>query len=438
MSDKIVHTCIGFGTCSKENSFDAGMCAARESMKLLGKEHASFAMVFSPVKYDLKKMVEGAYSVLGNIPMIGCSTFGQVTSNGPVKDSVIVITFFSESARVAIGIGNSVGKNPRKAARDAISSAIKELGATDAGNFMITKSGDEFVMYSPYNVIMFPDGLNCDGDEIVEGIRDVIGERFPLIGGSACDDFNFKKTYQFYNGKVYTDSVVVALLNLNVKTGIGVAHGWKAIGKALLVTKSKKNTVFEIDGAPAIKVYEDCFGVKKAKLLRQPLAKFAITYPLGIASTEKEYRIRTPIVANEDGSIVFAAKIPEDSVVRIMDGEPKTAIAAAKDAAKQAWVNAGKPKKSEIVGAIMISDVARYKCLGDKSTKEIEAIEQVIGKIPIFGFYTYGEQAPASDFTAQFHNETVVIYLITNKSTAKTASVMRAVNYMYNIQESKE
>ena len=221
------------------------------------------------------------------------------------------------------------------------------------------------------------------------------------------------------NEKVYTGAVVGLGISGDFKIGIGVKHGWIPVGAPKKVTKSAGSVLYELDGQPAIKIYEDYFGEEEAKQLRtETLAKLAITYPLGMRfEGSDEMLIRDPITVDEHGSITCAAEIPEGSEIQLMVGSREEAVRVAELAAQNALeqLDGSAPK-----GIVIFNCIARNKLFGDKSGDEIDAIREAIGKqVPLIGFYTYGEQAPLGgevrnieQCNSAFHNETVVICIL--------------------------
>jgi hypothetical protein len=70
------------------------------------------------------------------------------------------------------------------------------------------------------------------------------------------------------------------------------------------VTKSDGAKLFTLDNRPAVHIHEDYFGAKASDLRQEPLARMAITYPLGIKVPDlDEYLIRDPITVDENGAI---------------------------------------------------------------------------------------------------------------------------------------
>ncbi|MCH7605115.1 FIST C-terminal domain-containing protein, partial [Patescibacteria group bacterium] len=174
------------------------------------------------------------------------------------------------------------------------------------------------------------------------------------------------------------------------------------------------------DNRPAISIYEDYFGEKAEDLKKEPLARMAITYPLGIKIPElDEYLIRDPITVDDKGAITCAAEIPEGSEIRLMIGSKEKAIEAAQDAAKK-LMRDFEEQKSKPKLILMFNCIAREKLFGRAANDEIQAVMEIIGKdVPLLGFYTYGEQAPiggemrdSEKISTRFYNETVVMFAV--------------------------
>lgn len=363
---------------------------------LQGNTPSIVILFASATVYDQPKLLK-VLSAKVKAPIIGCSTAGEITSAGGALDhSIALMAIYSDAIKFVSGVGHDIKTSSRQAGRTL---------ATD----IQTKAGEK-----PKVVLMMPDGLAGNGADIVRGVLDIFGHDFMVAGGSAGDDYLFKETYQYLDNSVLTGSVVGVGLCGNFTYGIGVRHGWIPIGTPRIATKSKNNILYEIDGKPAIAMYEEHFG--KDKVLvdpKEPLAKLAITYPLGIPSPNKDgYLIRDPITVDEKGAITCAAEVPEGSEVYLMIGSREEAIDAAADAAKKALAQV---EGKKIKAILLFNCIARKKLLMSKKHQEIEKIRSILGMdVPLIGFYTYGEQAPLGGqvVTCSFHNETDVIFLL--------------------------
>ncbi|MBI5699465.1 FIST C-terminal domain-containing protein [Candidatus Saganbacteria bacterium] len=384
----------GVGSSSSKEVAQAATEACVAAHQSMAGGRGDLTLCFSSVAYDQEKLLAALRKCCDAPLFIGCSDAGGIVTEGPIKQGVCILRLMADNIKFTIGVGENIAGDARRAGMDM----AKMIKGKDNGIKLL---------------IMLADGLAGNGADIVRGILDVMGDKFPVVGGAAGDDFLFKKTYEYFNGKVLSGAAVGVGLSGDFSFGIGVRHGWMPIGSPLKVTRSKGNVLYELDDRPAIKIYEEYFGEEMARKVREePLARMAITYPLGMKTEESdEYLIRDPITVDENGAITCAAEIPEGAEIRLMIGGKDEAISAARAAAAQAVEQMkGKPVRA----ALVFNCIAREKLFGKDAVKEIEVIREVIGReVPLIGFYTYGEQAPIAGkihtCSPVFHNETVVI-----------------------------
>lgn len=396
-------THAGVGLSKHSDSYQAGYEAAKMASDRAGGGVPNFMIAFASVNFDQKEVVRGIRTAGGKALFAGCSDAGEITNEGPTQKAVAVMAIRSDTISFYTGFGRGVKDGAREAGQ-AVAREVKEKADKPLRAF-----------------IMLPDVLTGNGADIVRGVLDVLGQHFPVVGGAAGDDFLFEKTYEYRDDEVESGAVAGVGLAGKFTMGIGVRHGWVPIGMPMKVTKAAGAVLSELDGKPAISIYEDYFGEKADELRKEALARLAITYPLGlkIPEYEEEYLIRDPITANPDGSITCAAEIPEGSEVRLMIGSKERAVEAAQDAArhlmKEFATDGAKPKF-----VLMFNCIAREKLFGQKAGEEIHAVTEIIGSdVPLLGFYTYGEQAPLGGETRNiekcdphFYNETVVMFAV--------------------------
>jgi hypothetical protein len=391
----------GIGKSNNANSEKAGQEACQQAIDQVGGK-PNLIMVFSSVFLDQEKMLKGVNLVAQGAMVVGCSDSGEITTQGSVRGHVVVMAIVSDQIKFTVGLGKNVKANSIKAGQDAAEEVIKN---------------------APEKISLFVsllEGLTGNGAAIVRGFKTVLGEHFPIIGGSAGDDFAFKKTFVYFQDQVLNDAVIGIGLSGKFSWGLGVKHGWESIGLPMEVTKSEGAVIKELDNKPALSIYQDYFGKRAEELIKEPIAKMAYTYPLGrTIKDSSELLIVDVVIANEKGEITCAAEVPEGSEIRLMLGDPEKAIQAAKEAAENALsqLNGATPK------AIFIFDcMARHKLLGAQVNEEIQAVQNVLGKeTPLIGFYTYGEQAPLGGninpniCNSAFHNETICLLVLGEK-----------------------
>lgn len=366
---------IGIGVSRRTlDSRDAGCDAASEALGELSGQNAQMVVMLASPAFTPEETLAGVREVFPNTPVVGCSTAGLITNEGPVEKAVGVLALSSDAISfVPLKIENLKGAMRESGKR--FGEMVKELtGGKAKGAFI------------------FSDPLSGNGTELVRGVFGVLGTTFPLIGGAAGDDMAFKKTHQYFGDQVLSDAAVGFAVLGNVSFAAGADHGWKPLGKEYKVTKAEGTKLYELDGKPAFSIYEEHFA-DQAKDFKSPLSLAAVTYPLGMkVEGSSYYMIRVPLVVGEDGSIVCGAEVLPGSTIRLMIGDTNSALDAAEAKAKSV-VEQTADSRPRL--AFLSDCVARKVLFGANPKKEIERLAGLREKgITLFGFYSYGQIAP--------------------------------------------
>jgi hypothetical protein len=385
MSDK--GRWLAVGHANHNEARKAGVAAAEQALE---RDDPKLVVVFCSGRYDLAKLLRGVNETSGGVPLIGCSTAGEIATAGPRDASVVVTVFGGE------------GFSATTAAASAASGKLREAGAGAAGCV-------DHLPEHPHRVLMLlTDGLAGDQSEIVRGAYSQVGAGVPLVGGCAGDDLKMTTTYQLHGDEVLEKSVVAAAIGSDAPLGIGVRHGWRRVGDPMLITGSANNRVFTIDELPALDVYLDRLDAP-AEVRTDPRAftRFAQTHPLGLAARSGEEQVRFVGDADlEDRSIGCIAEVPQGGLAWLMEGDDASVLGATDAACADALAPLG---GQQPIGLIAFDCIARRGVLGDEGIRS--EVERVAGNgqgAPVAGFYTYGEIARTKGITG-FHNQTLVV-----------------------------
>jgi hypothetical protein len=377
---------IGVGASTRQASREAGIEAATTALR--GTD-PRLLVVFASPAHDLIAMLAGVRSVAPEIPLVGCSTSGEIATDGP-GDAGVVVTAIG-------GTGFSVSTN---VARNA-SSDLRQAGATAAACAEHGAGSDHQVL------LLLTDGLGGDQQEVVRGAYSVVGGSVPLVGGCAGDDMAMKKTFQFFDDEVLEDSVIAAAINSDAPLGIGVQHGWTRVGAPFLVTASSGNRVLALDDRPALDVYlERLEAPDDARIDPAAFTRFALTHPFGLSRRSGE-EVRFIAEANfQDRSIGCIAEVPQGGLAWIMVGDAGSVLDATDAACTQAVDGLfGRAP----LGFLAFDCIARRGVLGDEGIRrEVSRIKSFSRGAPVAGFYTYGEIARTHGVNG-FHNQTLVV-----------------------------
>jgi hypothetical protein len=392
-------TWIGIGTSNEIDSLRAARQAAILAKAGTKQDKIDLAIVFCSVSYRPESVLAGIKQIMPEAKIVGCSSFGTITSDGIEKSGLAILAIKSKNIKFGLGCSSNINeKDSRSAGQELATTALSSLGSGKRDIF-----------------IMFSDGLIKNSSDLIQGVQDRLGKSFPLIGGAASDDFKFAKTYQYYQNNAFTNSAVGLLLGGMFNFGFGIKHGWKPLGKPHIVTDSEGTMIKKINDKPAINMYEDYFGSEAEALYQMKLSRIAILYPLGInVPGEDEFILRNVIEAGRDGCLVCQGDIPVGSEINLMIGSKDLCIQAAREAAWETK-KALKDKPPSLI--IVFDSISRNNLLGRTAFEEIRSVKEILGRnVPLIGFYSYGEIAPlkALDYqgTSYFHNETIAILAI--------------------------
>jgi hypothetical protein len=255
--------------------------------------------------------------------------------------------------------------------------------------------------------MILADGLVGDLQELVRGAYDVAGALVPLVGGCAGDDGHMRETFVISGGQVVTDAVVGVAIGSPAPFGIGIRHGWRRIGDAMLVTGSVGTRVLSIDDEPALDVYLRRLDAPE-NVRTDPVAftEFAMTHPIGMSRRSGE-EVRFIAGADfEERSLQCIAQVPQGGVVWIMEGDASSVLDATREACADALeaLEGARP-----VAMVAFDCIARRGVLGDSGIgDEVQLISAAAAGAAVAGFYTYGEIARTKG-TGGFHNQTLVV-----------------------------
>jgi len=378
---------LAIGTSSDASPRRAGTVAAGEA---LAGTDAKLLIVFASHGYDMPELVAGIHERSGGgVPLIGCSTAGEIATGGPRDGSVAVVALGGPGFTVSTGVARESSRRLRAAGSEAAACVPTRRTAPHAVLMLLTA------------------GLGGDQQEIVRGAHAVAGAAVPLVGGCAGDDLRMDSTCQVHGHEVLRDAVVAAHIASDAPLGIGVHHGWRKLGEPVLVTRSFGNRVYTLDERPALDVYLDRLEAPRAAHSEAAaFTRFALTHPLGLSRRGAEARVR--FVGEADfierwlGCI---AAVPQGALAWFMEGDHDSVLHASDAACQEALAPLG---EAPPLGLIVFDCIARRGVLGDAGIKtEIDRIARGARGAPVAGFYTYGEIARTRGVSG-FHNQTLV------------------------------
>jgi hypothetical protein len=322
--------------------------------------------------------------------IVGCSTGGQICNSDVCDDEIVAAAIGFDSTRLRL-IAREIGDSRQsRSCGEAIGRALSEEDL--AGVFVLS------------------DGLNVNGSELVNGLATAIGPGIPLTGGLAGDGARFAETLVGGDCVPRQRMVVgIGFYGNAIRIAHGSAGGWDLIGPRRQVTRSTGNVLFELDGEPALDLYERYLGPEDSK----GLPGSALLFPIQVhdAARPDSSVVRTVLaVDHEARSMTFAGDVPQGWSAQLMRGNFDRLAEGAADAARQARVSLS-AKEEDPQFSILVSCIGRRLLMGQRTSDETEAAGQELGNNTVrFGFYSYGEISPhAKSGLCELHNQTMTV-----------------------------
>ena len=348
----------------------------------------TLAFIYSSSKHNIKKLVVG----LEHHPFIvmGATTAGEIFANEKLGANEVEETILAMLIEI----------NPNAIAFK-FSSLENEESYFRMGNSIGIWAKKRFK--NPI-LITITSGLTFDNDAYTQGII-VQGIEY-IFGGSAGDDMNLKETFIFSKDNFSNHGIITLAIDMDKINVVGSrAFGWAGIGKERIVTKAEQNIVYEVDGKPAIDFYKDYLNISADESI--PL--IGIEYPLEVTMKSGLVVYRAVLGIDEKNkALIFAGHVEEKSKVRISAPQGEAIIGHVGKSIDNALNKGIKPE----IG-LVFPCCSRKQVLGNLAVKEIELAYKK-AKVPLVGFYAYGEIAAYPGGYA-FHNETFVTALLSEK-----------------------
>lgn len=385
---------VGVGT--DNDAYKAGREASAQAVSGIAAENRVHVLiVFGSTQFDQDKLLAGICDTVPDALIVGCSTAGEISSEGfSTEKSVVVMAISSDQMRFWGGIGNHILWNPTQAGEECASSL-----EYDSRGYISS-------------AVVFLDILSGSGDATIAGMFNKLGDTFPVYGGAAGDDLLFFETFQYLQNKVSKGSIVGMGLSGDYHVAGVAMHGFLPIGIARTVTRAEGTTLFELDEKAASSIYEEYFGEEHTNELHEGLLPaLAVSYPLGVFAPESnEVVLRNPVFVDQKGAMTFTSEIPVGAEVRLMISDVERGLETAELAAKEVLkkLNGRKPK-----AVLIINSVSRKKMLGLHADEEIEIIQRTFGRdVPMIGYYTYAQIDKQYGNSTPFHNGSLLIWAL--------------------------
>jgi hypothetical protein len=392
-------TQAGIGMSQHRNPLMASREAVEMALKSGEMERPDFAFMFGTVGYNQPALVKAVREATGGAPLCGCSAEGTIAGGQADESnfSVVVMTIRSDELRFSNGIATGLKMDSAGA------------GLTLAKAIQPELSPDTLALF------LFPDGLTVNFDRLLTGLEGHLNldHHLPLLGGTAGENWQMTRTYQYCNEQVVSDGVAWALLSGRARLVWAVNHGCVPLGIEHKVTRSERNVIYEIDGKPALEVFDEYMNAGE----RADWGTVSLNLVLGFEAPADmdgydQYVIRyIPAIDDETGAVTIPTEVSEGASIWMSWRDYEKMVAGIDRLASQIKEQLGNSRPKLVFqfdcagrGKRMVRDHGRSQLL--------DRLRQQVGSdVPWLGFYTYGEICPVGERN-YFHNYTAAVTAI--------------------------
>lgn len=248
-------------------------------------------------------------------------------------------------------------------------------------------------------------------EAVIEGLRRVVGDRCPIIGGSSADNDVSGGWRQFGPDGPLSDGLAVGVMfssggigfafqggyEPTGHSGIVTRMGFDPAGESGVVTKTSGRHIVSIDNQPAAETYNRWVGGTFADKLAEGgnILGETTLCPLGMDSGKFEgvshYLLVHPDSITPQGGLTTFATIEEGTRLYSMRGDRRQLVERAGRVAATAAETLPEGRDS-LAGGMMVYCGGCMLAVGDDMPRVAEAVAGSFSGLPFLGCFTFGEQ----------------------------------------------
>jgi hypothetical protein len=351
--------------------------AITEIAQVLDPSDIGQILVFFSQPYEAESLCAALSAKFPDVPVAGCSTSGEITSDGFSEQSVLVVAFPEQGFHFVSSVIPEVKALSVDRASEAVQALRARLDKPDGAH------------YDNLFAISLIDGLSRCEEAIVSAIAWALGD-IPLVGGSAGDGLTLSGTSLLHDGRVYRGAALLLLVETEHPVRSFYCDHFEPTETKLVVTSSDTSTrtVYELNAEPAALEYANSVGLETSSLAPMSFAAHPVVVRIG-----GDYYCRSIQRVNDDGSLSFFCAIDDGVVLTV--AEPRDMVKS---------MEAEMERLDEAVGGVDF--VLGFECVLRRLDAENRQMKRKVSELyrryHVVGFHTYGEQYNAMHLNQTF------------------------------------
>jgi len=329
--------------------------------------------------YLLEKMPAAAF--------LGGTSCSGVMSEGKIWGAASIGLLIIEDNDGDYGVGAAeMGSDPAATAEAVLHSALANAGCPGELPELI------WVFQAP----------GCE-EQIIEGLRRIVDDRCPILGGSAADNTVAGAWRQISPAGVFKNGIVIAVMFPSGGVGYSYQGGYEPAGPSGVVTRTGSGRkILEIDGAPAAVVYNQWTDGLIAGKLESGGNILADTtmHPLAVDAGQIDgvahYLLIHPDSVAEDFALTTFADVQPGTRLYSMRGSRSRLIERAGRVVGEAAARLPSGASS-LAGGLVVYCAGCMLAVGPEMPQVASTVQASFGGMPHLGCFTFGEQGCLAD-----------------------------------------
>lgn len=357
---------------------------------------ARFVCVFYDADHADQPIFDFIHEKFPNAAILGGTSCGGVMSEAGLGGARSIGLLAIEDADGDYGTATvEIGADPAASAEQALRAALADAGCEGELPELI------WIYQAP-----------GQEEEVIDGLRRIVGDRCPIIGGSSADNTVSGDWRQMGTDQIVRNGLVVGVLfssggigfafqggyEPSGESGIVTQVGYDVAGESGVVTQSHGRKIISIDGEPAAVVYNRWIGgflQDKLETGGNILAETTM-HPVGIDAGRIEgithYLLIHPDEVLSGGALSTFASIEEGTRLFSMRGERGRLVDRAGKVAAAATAMLPNGDASLAGGLVVYCAGCMLAVGADDMPGVATAVTQRFNGMPFIGCFTFGEQ----------------------------------------------
>ena len=232
-------------------------------------------------------------------------------------------------------------------------------------------------------------------EEILQGIKGVIGGSALIVGGSAADNEVAGGWSIFSSEGIAGAGVVISVLFPSAPLGCSFESGYVPTALHGTVTAADDRRLLRIDGRPAAEVYAEWTGgrIQPPVTGSRSILSDATLSPLGREQAEVAgipvYCLVHPAIVHADGSMELFARVEPGDELWFMQGSSENLVQRAGGIAANCRVQLG---DTPVSGALLVYCGGCMLAIRERMNEVAKSLADNLGDAPFLGVFSFGEQ----------------------------------------------